>query len=160
MDEPERKQNRLKEYDYSQTGAYFITLCTKDRRKFFWSDTAVNGSIREERNQLSSTGVIAETAINNISVVYPNVRVDKYVVMPDHIHMILQITADNISGRTLCAPTVSRVIKQMKEYVTKQTGECIWQRSFYDHIIRNDQDYREIWEYIDTNPLRRKDDDK
>lgn len=104
MDEPERKQNRLKEYDYSQTGAYFITLCTKDRRKIFWSDTAVNGSIREERNQLSSTGVIAETAINNISVVYPNVRVDKYVVMPDHIHMILQITADNISGRTLCVP--------------------------------------------------------
>jgi REP element-mobilizing transposase RayT len=160
MDMPERKPNRLKEYDYSQAGAYFITVCVKDKRKMFWSNAALNNILPGEEIHLSNTGLVVETAINNISVVYPNVRVDKYVVMPDHIHMILQITADNISGRTVCAPTISRIIKQMKEYVTKQTGECIWQKSLYDHIIRNDHDYREIWEYIDTNPLKRKDDDK
>ncbi len=86
-----RKPNRLKGYDYSQNGAYFITMCVKDRR-------------------------------------------------------------------AMRAPTISTVINQMKGYVTKQIGFSLWQKLFHDHIIRNEEEYRKIWEYIDTNPLKWEDD--
>jgi len=71
--------------------------------------------------------------------------------MPNHIHMIVRIEK---SGRTMCVPTISRIIKQCKEYVTKQIGYSIWHTRFHDHIIRNEQDYQKIWEYIDNNPLK------
>lgn len=72
--------------------------------------------------------------------------------MPNHIHILLRVSQTD--GRTRCAPTISRIIKHLKEYVTKQLGEPIWQRSFYDHIIRDEQDYRNKYEYITDNPRR------
>ncbi|WP_295632444.1 transposase [uncultured Intestinimonas sp.] len=76
--------------------------------------------------------------------------------MPNHVHMILVLTSQG--GRTLCAPTVSRVIKQFKGVVTKRAGLPLWQKSFHDHIIRNEADYLRIWQYIDTNPLKWRED--
>ena len=73
--------------------------------------------------------------------------------MPDHIHFIISIMTDE-NGRTQFAPTISRAIKQFKGSLTKQIGRPIWQKSFYDHGIRNQQDYDEIWEYIENNPLK------
>lgn len=81
------------------------------------------------------------------------IRVDKYCIMPDHIHIILVIDAD-AAGRTQFAPTISRVIKQFKGAITKQIGRPIWQKSFYDHGIRNQQDYDEIRQYTENNPLK------
>lgn len=108
---------------------------------------------------LSPIGLAAQEAIENIQKYYKAVSVDKYVIMPNHIHMILLITCEEeTSGRIVFAPTVSQIVKQMKTFVTKKAGLALWQKSFHDHIIRNEQDYHEVWEYIDTNPLKRKDD--
>ncbi len=149
---PDRKPIRLKEYDYSTPGAYFITICTANREKIFWSNR--RGDLWSPANvPLSDIGIIIEKEIQKLNTVYTPVRVDKYCIMPDHIHMILVIDSD-ADGRTQFAPTVSRVIKQFKGSITKQIGKSVWQKSFFDHGIRNQQDYSEIWEYIENNPLK------
>ena len=81
------------------------------------------------------------------------ISVDKYVVMPNHIHMIVSINAD-AGGRPMGAPTISTVINQMKGYVTKKIGFPVWQKLYHDHVIRGQQDYDEIWQYIDENPAK------
>ena len=163
MDLPARKPNRLKNYDYSTPGAYFITVCTRDRRHLFWNSeppaSAVGAAISRPRDgsgpayTLSETGKIVETAIQSIPTVYPSVSVEKYIVMPNHIHMILWIHAGD-SGRMISAPTISTVVGQMKRWAAKQSGVPLWQRSYYDHIIRGEEDHRAAAEYIDANPTR------
>ena len=149
---PRRKHIRITDYDYSTPGAYFITVCTANREKVFWSDR--RGELRSPANvTLSDIGMIVDNEIKKLNSVYDAVRVDKYCIMPDHIHFILSIDTDE-NGRTQFAPTISRVIKQFKGSITKQVGRPIWQKSFYDHGIRNQQDYDEIWEYIENNPLK------
>ena len=150
MDLPKRKPNRLKKYDYGKTGAYFITVCAKDRKNLFWNNV---GAGIARPFELSEYGKIVDTAIKNIPIKYNAVSVDKYVIMPNHIHLLLQIHGGE-NGRAMPAPTVSTVIQQMKGYVTKQIGFTVWQKLFYDHIIRNENDYREIWEYIENNPIK------
>ena len=98
-----------------------------------------------------------EQAIKNIGHHYPAISVDHYVVMPNHIHLLLQIKTDE-NGRPMVAPTISIVVQQMKGYVTKQLGRSIWQKLFHDHVIRNENDYRIIWEYIENNPAQWKQD--
>ena len=150
---PERKPVRLNKFDYSQNGAYFITLCTKERKKLFWDN--VGASIaRPQEIELSRYGEIVERAIINIPKIYPAVSLDNYVIMPDHIHLLLRID-DNQNGRPMVAPTVSTIIQQTKGYITKQIGFSVWQKLFHDHIIRNKNDYMEIWEYIENNPVNR-----
>ena len=151
-DLPTRKPIRIENYDYSTPGAYFITVCTANREKIFWSDR--RGELCTPANvPLSDIGMIVDTEIKKLNSVDDAVRVDKYCIMPDHIHMILAIeTAEG--GRTQFAPTISRVMKQFKGAITKQVGRPIWQKSFYDHAIRNQQDYDEIWQYIESNPLK------
>ena len=152
MDLPKRKPTRLKDYDYSSSGAYFITICAKDRKSVL-SNIVVGASIaRPKEIRLTEYGKIAETAILNIPKYYPAVSVDNYVIMPDHIHLLLHINSDN-DGRPMVAPTVNRVIQQMKGYVTKRIGFSIWQKSYNDHIVRGKDDYESIWEYIENNPL-------
>ena len=149
---PKRKQIRIENYDYSTPGAYFITVCTVNREKIFWSDR--RGELCSPANvPLSDIGMIVDNEIKKLNSVYDAVRVDKYCIMPDHIHMILTINTD-ADGRPQVAPTISRVIKQFKGSVTKQAGRVIWQKSFYEHTIRNQQDYNEIWEYIQNNPVK------
>ena len=167
MDEnvlPKRKQIRIKDYDYSTPGAYFITVCTANREKIFWSDRrgelcspADNANTGDQRSplrvELSVVGKIVDHEIQKLNSIYAAVSVDKYCIMPDHIHFILSIDTDE-NGRTQFAPTISRVMKQFKGSITKQVGRSIWQKSFYDHGIRNQQDYDEIWQYIENNPLK------
>ena len=83
---------------------------------------------------------------------YPLVYIDHYVVMPNHVHILLRIDTD--CGRAMHAPTASRVIQQMKGIVTKQLGGSIWQKSFYDEIVRSEQDYLAYWNYIEGNPSK------
>ena len=147
-----RKQNRLCEFDYSSPNAYFITICTQNRRNLFWDNVgAVIG--RPEDVQFSTLGKIVKKAIQDISVHYPSVSVEKYVVMPNHIHMLLQINTDE-GGRPMTAPTIQMVVNQMKGAVTKQAGTLVWQKGFYDHIVRGREDFLEIWNYIDGNPSK------
>ncbi len=103
MNLPERKKNRLADYKYSLTGAYFITVCTEKRKKLFWEPV---GAIidRPPNFQLSEIGEAVKNCIEKIPEIYKNVTVDKFAVMPDHIHLILSINADE-SGRSMNAPS-------------------------------------------------------
>ncbi|MBQ9113265.1 MAG: transposase [Clostridia bacterium] len=148
----ERKKNRLDNYDYSRPGAYFLTLCTEGRRNYFWDKVGATIG-RPQDVVLSSKGKIVDEAIKNIPRIYPAVTVDYYVIMPNHIHILLTNHADEF-GRPMVAPTVDRMMQQMKGYVTKQIGRSIWQKLFFDHVIRNRQDYDEHVKYIHENPAR------
>ena len=152
MEERKRKNTRLKEYDYSSAGSYFITVCIKDKKPLLWNN--VGASIaRPHKLELSQYGKIVDSAIRQIPSHYPNVNVDNYVVMPNHIHLLLSIEGD-INGRAMLAPTLSQVIQQMKGYVSKQIGHSIWQKLFFDHIIRNEKDYIKHYTYIENNPVK------
>ena len=152
MDLPKRKQNRLQEYDYSTPNAYFITVCTKDRKNLFWPSVGAI-SDRPETISLTNWGKITEQSIREITKHYPMVAVDHFVIMPNHIHLLLQIRTDS-HGRSVIAPTISTVVRLLKGTVSKQVGFSVWQMGFYDHVIRSDADYREIWNYIEGNPSK------
>lgn len=168
MNEPKRKQIRIPGYDYSTPGAYFVTICTQDRRNLFWNTEGspkadVGAAISRPQNEtalpcfLSFEGEIVQSAIRNMEAIYPGISVDKYVIMPNHVHLLLGIRTDE-DGRLIAAPTLSTAIGQMKRWASKKAGKSLWQKSFHDHVIRNETDFREIWEYIDTNPARRTED--
>ena len=150
---PKRKENRLNGYDYSSCGAYFITVCTKNKEKLFWHNVGATCGRPDNQYELSEYGLIVQGEFESLFCAYESVRLDKYVIMPDHIHMIICIVPDEF-GRPQVAPTVSRVIQQFKGAVTKKIGFPLWQKGYYDHIIRGQQDYDEIWQNIDENPLK------
>ena len=142
MNFPERKRTRLKGFDYSQNGYYFVTICTKDKEKLLCEIVGDDAHIVP-----SPYGIITEKYIKSI------VGIDKYVIMPNHIHLIIKI--DN-GTMWASSPTKSipQIVKAFKTLVTKEIGKSIFQRSFHDHIIRGEQDYLKIWNYIDTNPAK------
>ena len=156
MELPRRKRNRLLSYNYSMPNVYFITICTDKRRNLFWKNVGATIG-RPQDVQLSSCGEIVNQVIMDIPRYYSGLVLEHYVIMPNHIHLLFRICADEF-GRPMVAPTISTVVQQMKGVVTKQIGRNIWQKSFHDHIIRNEKDYLKIWEYIDGNPMKWLDD--
>ena len=149
---PQRKQIRMPEYDYHSNGAYFITVCTKDRKPLL-SKVSVGTTIgRPPQVLLTPYGRIVKDAIHNIETFYPSVHVDNYVIMPNHIHLLLFLYCDD--GRAMLVPTISRVIQQLKGTVTKRVGHPIWQSRFYDHVILSERDYQEVYLYIENNPAK------
>ena len=148
MEQPQRKQNRIPEYDYSQTGAYFVTICTQDRQKILSSIVGDDAHIVPK-----TYGMIAEKYIRNVP------EIEKYVIMPNHIHMIIRLDNGSMwaSTPTDCQPQhnrISNIVRSIKVLVAKEIGESIFQRSYYDHVIRNQRDYEEHINYICKNPLR------
>lgn len=161
-----RKNIRLQQYDYSAAGCYFITICTRNRENRFWrvetktaglpNDAVVGARIARPDcpdYSLSAYGIIADAAIRSIHDHYPAVLVENYVVMSNHIHLLLTISSDE-NGRAMRAPTISVVVNQLKGYISKQVGEPIWQKLFHDHIIRDEADYQKHWQYIEDNPAK------
>lgn len=152
---PTRKPNRLKDFDYSETGAYFITFCTKDRKQVLSRITAAADAFSPPVLQLTEIGQILSATIAAIPEHYPDVLVDRFVIMPNHVHLLLWIED---RGRSVSAPTgaqpasVGNVIRHCKAFVTRQAGTSIWQKGFYDHVIRDEQDYLMRARYIDNNP--------
>lgn len=153
MDLPKRKNIRLNDYNYSSNGAYFITICTKNKENLLWKNVGANCVRPLDQLPLSKIGIVIENEIYKLNTVYENIKVDKYQIMPNHIHLIIFIYEDS-NGRTQFAPTTSRIIKQFKGSITKQIGFSIWQKSFYDRIIRNEKEYQSVWNYIHNNPLK------
>ena len=147
-DFPKRKPNRLRDYDYSTPGAYFITICAKDRKQLLGKIVGDDAHI-VPKNYLSNYGLICDKYINSINVKYENVTVDKYVIMPNHIHLIIFLSGTMKAS----SPTsnIESIIRSFKTMVTKEIGSSIWQRSYHDHVIRDENDYKKIWEYIDNN---------
>ena len=146
MELSKRKSNRLQEYDYSTPGAYFVTICTNGRKQILSDIVGDDAHIVP-----SKYGIIAEHYLCNVN------EIEKYVIMPNHIHMIIRI--DN-GTMWASSPTksISTIVRSFKTLVTKEIGKSIFQRSFYDHVIRDEKDYQKIWEYIDTNPIKWADD--
>ena len=157
MEMPKRKRTRLKWYDYSSNGAYFITICTKDRKELL-SKIATNNENKCADNQLNRYGKIAKIQIEELENRYKNVKVDKYVIMPNHIHLLISI--DNQAVGASPNPTISDIICTLKSIVTRLChtqglkDRYLFQSSFHDHIIRGEKDYIKIWEYIDTNVIK------
>ena len=195
---PTRKDIRLKNYDYSHNGAYFVTICTKNKMCIFWENNdkykpfaAENGdgsnvpdaivknvsttnaniqnasipnvgahSVRPHNGstkiRLSEYGWAVKKSFQIVSQYYPMIHFEKYVIMPNHVHMIVRIDNtyfdDVCGGRTECAPTLSQIMKNFKENVTRQIGFSVWQKSFHDRILRNEHEYYGAWQYIETNP--------
>ena len=148
MDLQRRKPNRISEYDYSQNGAYFVTVCTKDRKKILSDIVGDDAHIVPK-----PYGSVAEKYICNVP------EIEKYVIMPDHIHMIIRLDDGTVSSSfpaNDCKPNrnVSSIVRSIKTLTTKELGVAIFQRSYYDHVIRNQQDYNEVWEYIENNPRK------
>ena len=152
---PKRKINRLKSWNYSNNGGYFITICT-DNRKHILSKICVGDGFPVP--QLTKTGQIVDNYIKNINLKYSCATVSEYVVMPNHVHLLLFI--DN-NGTGNPSPTVGNIIGWFKYNTTKSVneesksaGNKLWQRSYYDHIIRDKKDYDEKLNYILSNPYK------
>ena len=157
MNLPKRKPTRLKGYDYSTPEAYFVTICTQERKKILSNIIVGDGVLDVPQNILSNYGEIANKYIKQMNGFYKHISVDKYVIMPNHIHFILSITDLKIGTSRTPSPTnseISKFISTFKRFCNREYGKNIWQRSFHDHIIRDEKDYQKIWEYIDTNPLK------
>lgn len=141
---PKRKSTRMKGFDYSENRAYFITICTEGRKKILCDIVGDDANIVPTKY-----GEIVEKYIRNIS------EVEKYVIMPNHIHLILRFEEDDTvrcGHRTLQNNRVSSIIRSLKILTTKEIGKSVFQRSFHDRIIRGEKEYRKIYEYIDSNP--------
>ena len=156
---PRRKKLRLSDYDYSQNGYYFVTVCTS-KKEYVLSRLAV-GTVAHDCPcpkdvTVSPTGLgsIVEKYIKNINTVYRYISVDKYVIMPDHIHLIIIIDVPDGASRAM-HPTLSQVISSLKRLTVKECGHAIWQRSFFERVIRTQKEYETVWNYIDRNPLNR-----
>lgn len=158
MERPSRRPNRIEDYDYSQSGAYFITICSQARKRIL-SDivgTPVPGCPQNEAVKLLPLGEIAEKVICQIDAFYGDLSVDKYVIMPDHIHMLITIHGHPgrgvPTGKEERTSRIARLVGTFKRFCNKEYGANIWQSRYYDHVIRNQADYNEIWEYIENNP--------
>ena len=154
---PKRKPTRLQSFDYNTTGAYFITICTHGRRRVLSQIVGVDVLGDPENVKLLSYGIIADKYIRKMNDFYENISVEQYVIMPNHIHILLFVR-DNGSPRT-STPTrqtssVSHFISTFKRFCNKEYGVNIWQRGFHDHIIRNREDYTEHVKYIHENPIK------
>jgi putative transposase len=158
-----RKSLRLKGYNYKQAGAYFVSICTLNRACLF-------GNIISEEMVLNDAGrIVADEWIKTVEI-RNNIDLDEWVVMPNHFHGILVI--NECRGTARRAPTVEQfgkpvpgsiptIIRSFKSAVTKRINELrnspgakIWQRNYYEHIIRNENELNQIREYITNNPLK------
>ena len=168
MDLPKRKRIRLQSYDYSAPGAYFVTVCTQNRRCIL-SDIVVGDGVLDVPNvRLSPYGEIVAETLREIEKTYSWLSLDHYVIMPNHIHLLLRIEENGPSGTPAPtnmdngpsgtpAPTnktLPKLISTFKRFTNRRCGMQLWQRSYHEHVIRGESDYREIWEYIDTNPAK------
>ena len=167
-DQHHRRSIRLKNYDYTQPGAYFVTICTHQRTSLF-------GQVVDGEMAVNELGEIVRQEWFCTAQVRPYVKLfaDEFVVMPNHIHGIIWIT-NHVGAQRDCAPTprgstpnnvapgsLGAIIRAFKSAATKRInihrgtpGAPVWQRNYYEHIIRNDRALHTIRRYIANNPMR------
>ena len=141
MQYPQRKSLRIPGYDYSQANYYYVTICTKEKQCLFGMPDAP-----------TALGRLAKGELEGLSHRYEDVVVDQFVIMPNHIHAIFAIGCSK-EGKN---PSLSQVVSCYKAGVSRkaQTGTTLWQKSFYDEVIRNKAHYLAAWNYIDGNPSK------
>ena len=160
-DLPKRKSTRLKGFDYSTEGAYFVTICVNDRKPILSEviKTAVGEGLAppEYSVKLKPCGEAVKEQLQHIENRFPSVSVEDYVIMPDHIHAIIFLHGK--AGREAPPPTLNDVICAFKSLTSRECKqkygiEKIFQRSYAEHIVRNIEDYETRRKYICENPLR------
>lgn len=158
MEPKNRKTNRLSNYDYGLPGSYFVTLCTHHRLPLFEMEPIVGNGPRAV--PLPPQNLVLRKGIRETQAHFPNVNIDKFVIMPDHMHLIVTIV-ERQAGCSL--PDVMQYFKSMttndysrgvKAGVLVPFCQKLWQKSYFDHVIRNQQDYDETWTYIENNPAK------
>lgn len=168
----DRKSIRLPDYDYTQAGAYFITLVTHKRECLF-------GDLDQSQIQLSPIGNVIQEVWKSIPIHFPQTTVDHFVIMPNHIHGIitvvgarhavpLPINKQNIEqfGKPTSG-SIPTIIRSFKSEVTRRVnimrqtpGESLWQRNYYERVIRNETEFQAIYDYILANPINWRDDEE
>lgn len=169
---PHRKPTRSKYIDYSRSGAYFVTICAKDRKQIFsrivYESKAMEGAASYSPTSdfenvsscatvhLTDIGRIAHEQLTKISERFEGVRVDEYVIMPNHIHVVIFLgNTDEMSDQKHDLNDIIRVYKSFTARLCKKAYgiEGLFQRSYYDHFIRDKSDYEKIARYIRNNPI-------
>ncbi len=157
---PKRKHIRLKEYDYNESGYYFVTICSYKKKNIFSKIVGRGLAPADEEFfvELSNYGKIAKQQLLELQNRYDNVEIDNYCIMPNHIHVIIIL---NETAGASPLPTLNDVICTYKSITTRiinknerVVGRKVFQTSFYEHIIRNDEDLYNTREYIDNNPIK------
>ena len=156
MERPRRKHPRLKAHDYGQGGAYFVTTNVHGGRCLL-SEIAVGRGLAPAEPKLTPAGEIVRQQILAIPKRYPSVSVDKYVIMPNHVHLLL-LFQENAAGASP-RPTLMQVVGAFKSLSARMVnlamdtpGERLWQTSFYESVLQSEKAYQDAWNYIDTNP--------
>jgi len=166
---PQRKSIRLKNYDYSSNGYYFVTICADKKQNLFSTVTVYDNSkeldtykdmvYADKIVSLSKIGLIVRNQLLSLEKRYESVKIDEYVIMPNHIHAII-IIENKTAGASPC-PTLSDIICTYKSLTTIECNKIynkhnrkIFQSSFYDKIISNEKSYLKVWEYINENPRK------
>ena len=158
---PVRKPLRMSHYDYNTPGAYFLTFCTHNKQHILSQIPGMTDELPVPR--LTTCGKVVDTILKNIPE-HLHVTIDQYVIMPNHVHLIAVITEEDVLTEIRESPLQSRsIISKLMGYIKMNASKVIrqyrgdipvWQRGYYDHVIRNQQDYIALAEYIQTNPLR------
>ncbi len=152
--ENRRKALRIRGYDYSQPGAYYITIVTQGREALF-------GEVVDDAVQLNEAGRMIDAFWNELSHKFPHVKLGAYVVMPNHLHSILVLDEQETSDTGPPLPSIVRWFKTMTTNgyarLVKNGGAAsferkLWQRSYYEHIVRDEEDWLRIADYIEGNP--------
>ncbi len=155
-----RRSVRLKHYNYTEFGAYFLTICTKNKQWLF-------GEIKDDKMCLNNLGKIAFNCWQEIPQHFPHIELDVFVIMPNHLHGILWINnsindpSQNRQFGKMDKGSISSIVRSYKAVVTKKINQIcgqkgsslIWQRNFYENIIRDEKALNNIREYIINNPL-------
>ena len=141
MEYPKRKNTRLESWNYSENAAYFITICTQDRACILSRITSVGAGVLDRpRIELTKYGEIVEKTIYAIDKHYSDLSILKYVIMPNHIHLLVLLTGNGASRTpppTKANETIPNLISTLKRFSNKAAGRPLWQRSHHDHVIRN-----------------------
>jgi len=152
-----RKIIRLLGYDYSSAGYYFITMCVKNGHEMLGEIVGHDDSACHPFVELTEHGIISDKYIKTIESHYANVFVDKYCIMPNHIHIIIAVSGGQDGAPGSSRPTtalIPRIISAYKKFTNKEFGFDMWQDRYHDIIIRNEESYKDIWRYIDENPIK------
>ena len=155
----ERKPNRIPGYNYSLNGVYFITICA-DKRKCLFSSVVGGGALDTPQICFSQIGKKVNKYVLSSENI-EGVHIDNFVIMPNHIHLLVNIDSHNGSSK---APTptnakIPHLVSTLKRFVNHEIGYNVFQRSYYEHIIRNEREYSIHFEYIETNPIKWETDD-
>ena len=161
---PVRKKMRLPEWNYSSEGTYFLTICSKDRKALF-SRIVGRGILDAPEVNLTGIGSCVQDAIIFLECQHPEIQFHHWVIMPNHVHILLSLqktvkSANGASG--MPRPTdavIPKMISSLKRFTNRKTQIDLWQNGYYDHIIRDEQDFLIRWQYIENNPAAWLEDD-